>query len=120
MRNKYNNGFTLIELLIVVAILSVLLAITIPIYFRYVEKTEVGACLSEAKAYANRIFYQYHGEGIRVGLIESKSSACASITDASTWDETTINLLIEAKSKHSTAVNIKCDLSKGANCIIVP
>lgn len=41
MRNKHKKGFTLSELLIVVAIIGVLVAISIPIFTSQLHKAEV-------------------------------------------------------------------------------
>ena len=45
------KGFTLIELMIVVAIISILLSISIPVYVGYREKSLVATCLSDVSAY---------------------------------------------------------------------
>lgn len=49
MRKKYKgkNGFTLAELLIVVAIIAVLVAISIPIFTTQLEKAREATDLSE-------------------------------------------------------------------------
>ncbi len=43
MKNKKQQGFTLIELMIVVAIIGVLSAVSIPAYKSYVTKTELAS-----------------------------------------------------------------------------
>ncbi len=43
MKNKKQQGFTLIELMIVVAIIGVLSAVSIPAYKTYVTKTELAS-----------------------------------------------------------------------------
>jgi len=49
--NQHRNqkGFTLIELLIVVAIIGILAAITIPMYQKYVARAKNSAALSDLK-----------------------------------------------------------------------
>lgn len=115
-----NLGFTLIELMIVVAIISILAGIAIPAYQSYAKDAVAKACLSEVKSYANTVFYDLNDQDTKTTPKKPIISACTAITDASTWDETTTNLVIEAKSKNSATTNIMCDLSKGANCTVVP
>lgn len=114
------RGFTLIEIMIVVAVIGVLGAIAFPTYIQYVKRSEVNACLAEVKAYSNTVYLILNNPEKDQVIPVADNSACMQITDASSWDETTTNLIIEAKSKKSTTVNIKCDLNKGANCVIVP
>jgi len=40
---KDNKGFTLVELIVVIAILGVLMAVLVPQYIQYVEKSRLGA-----------------------------------------------------------------------------
>ncbi|MEG1242930.1 MAG: prepilin-type N-terminal cleavage/methylation domain-containing protein, partial [Oscillospiraceae bacterium] len=48
MKNKLqkakanNKGFTLVELIVVIAILGVLMAVLVPQYIQYVEKSRIG------------------------------------------------------------------------------
>ena len=39
---KNNAGFTLVELIVVIAILGVLMAVLVPQYIQYVEKSRLG------------------------------------------------------------------------------
>ena len=117
---KNNNGFTLIELMIVIAIIGLLVAIAFPSYIVYTKNAEIKACLSEAKSYANDTYYLIYDQSSESNPRSPTISACQTITNASSWDETTTNLIIEAKSKNSPTINIQCDLSKGANCTVIP
>ena len=117
---KTINGFTLIELMITVAIIGILVAISIPIYSTYTQNAYVKSCLSEAKAYANITYYMLNDVDSNTHPSEPKFSSCQTLTDASSWDETTTDIVIEAKSKNSPTVNIQCDLSRGANCVVIP
>jgi prepilin-type N-terminal cleavage/methylation domain-containing protein len=53
MRQKHIRGFTLIELIAVIAILSVLLAVTIPSYFRINQKAQEAVCHANVKIIQN-------------------------------------------------------------------
>jgi len=117
---KTIKGFTLIEAMIVVAIIGILTAIAFPSYIQYLKRSEINACLAEANAYTNIVYLILNSPEKEQPIPIADNSACVEITDASTWNEFTINLIIEAKSKNSTAVDIRCDLSKGANCTIIP
>lgn len=44
---KYYFGLTLIELMIIVAIIDVVLAISIPLYQGYVDKSQIAAALAK-------------------------------------------------------------------------
>lgn len=118
--NKMNikiKGFSVVELLIVITIIGILTAIVIPLYFQYLQKSTINACLYEVKGYANQSIYRLSDEDSQTLPFAPTLSACSFITDASQWDETKINQVIEAKSKNSPTIDIRCNLRKGANCI---
>ncbi len=55
MKNKKQQGFTLIELMIVVAIIGVLSAVSIPAYKNYVKKSEAATGLATARALVTNV-----------------------------------------------------------------
>ncbi|WP_353163683.1 type IV pilin protein [Acinetobacter guillouiae] len=122
--NRYkimqSKGFTLIELMIVIAITSIVIGIAIPFYKQYVHSANEKACLAEAQSYSNFVYYLLSTENNEKIANPPTISACVYITNASSWDESITNLIIEAKSKNSSTVDIRCDLSKGADCTIIP
>lgn len=64
MKRKQNNGFTLAELLIVVAIIGVLVAISIPIFSKQLEKSRDAVSVANIRnAYAEAMNYalEYNG-----------------------------------------------------------
>jgi len=117
---KFNKGFTLVEIMLVIAVIGILMAIAIPSYLLYQKKTQVAACLHETKSYSNNVFVDIFDQNNNTHPGQPSTSSCSFITDASSWNESTTNLIIEAKSKNSSTVDIRCDLSKGANCTIIP
>lgn len=59
---KKKNGFSLIELIVVIAIVGVIAAITIPALLSFVEKGSEGACL-EDRITAERMYMFYKAKG---------------------------------------------------------
>lgn len=113
------EGFTLIEIIMVVAIISILAAIAIPIYSHLVVDAQIGACLSEAKAYSNNITYLLNDQDDKTLPSAPTSNACASITDASNWTASSMDKII-AIAKPPSNAHIECDIPNGSPCKIVP
>ena len=70
MKRKQNKGFTLAELLIVVAIIAVLVAISIPIFSKQLEKSRDATSVANIRsAYAEAMNYalEYNGNGVTWG-----------------------------------------------------
>ena len=70
MRRDDNKGFTLAELLIVVAIIGVLVAISIPIFSKQLEKARDATSVANIRsAYAEAMNYaiEYNGNDITLG-----------------------------------------------------
>ena len=63
MRNNHKRGFTLSELLIVVAIIGVLVAISIPIFTSQLHKAEVATDWANLRAYYAEIQADYISTG---------------------------------------------------------
>ena len=56
---KKNDGFTLAELLIVVAVIGVLVAISIPIFSQQLHKARVAADWANVRSYYSQIQYDF-------------------------------------------------------------
>ena len=57
--SRKNKGFTLIELMVVLVIIAILVAISVPIYQDYVFRSRRAQCQSEMLNAASRIERQY-------------------------------------------------------------
>ena len=62
MRREDNKGFTLAELLIVVAIIGVLVAISIPIFSKQLEKTRDATSVANLRSAYSQAMAKVSGE----------------------------------------------------------
>ena len=69
MKRKLNKGFTLAELLIVVAIIGVLVAISIPIFNNQLKKARFATNVANARAAYAAAIAQYIDDGMPSGDI---------------------------------------------------
>lgn len=117
---KYSNlGFTLIEMLIVTAIVGIIIAIAVPNYQQYIKEAKEGACLSEAREYSSRTYYQLNDLDSTGVIAAPIFSACESITDATGWTLDTWGI-IEATAKSPSNARIECDVPNGTPCAVLP
>ena len=105
--------------MIAVAIIGILAAIAIPSYNQYIAKTQQSACMSEAKAYSNHIYYLINDQDDSTVTTAPTPSACVSITDATGWTLATQQKVI-ALAKPPSNARIECDIPNGASCHILP
>ena len=111
-------GFTLIELMIVVAIIGILAAITIPVYQSFIIKAQSNACLLEARAYSTQVYLLINDQDDDTLPIAPVLNACQSITDAEGWTLTTQQIIV-AMAKSPSIARIECDISNGTPCLII-
>lgn len=113
------NGFTIVEVMIVVAIVGILAAITIPNYYQYAANAQKSACLSEVNIYSNQIFYVLNDLDNNTISVEPIISACQSITDTTGWTLETQQKIV-AVAKSPSNARIECDIPNGSPCRIMP
>ena len=87
MRKNWNNGFTIAELLVVVAIIVVLVAVSIPIFTGKVEKAKEATCLSNKTALyheiaadliAGDITYEQIDDALLAAYVAKQEAKCPS------------------------------------------
>jgi len=112
-------GFTLIELMIVVAIIGILAAISVPAYRSYISESQSSACLSEVKRYSIQVYLSVNDPDVGVLPVAPVVGACQSITDATGWTLETQQKII-AIAKPPSNARIECDIPNGSPCRIMP
>ena len=117
--HQLQKGFTLIEIMMVVAIISILATVIFPTYKEYGAKAKDSACLSEAKNYSNKVFYELNDQDDSTSPVGLILSACESITDATGWTLSTQKKIV-AIAKSPSNVRIECDIPNGSPCRVVP
>lgn len=118
--NKIYNqlGFTLVELMIVITIISIVAAISIPTYQSYMNRANIQSCLAETKSYSNSVFYALNDQEDVTLPTAPVTKACQSITDATGWTSLTQSSIV-AIPKSSTA-SIECNVMQSSSCEVVP
>lgn len=108
------NGFTLIELMIVITVISILAAISIPVYQSYTIKAQIINIISHMDTYKTFTNYTYSQQGEcpsqadinNIYKNESKNSYIESVT-LTMPDNNTCNLSFKLKNNLSYRISEK-------------
>ena len=92
-------------------------AIAIPAYSNYTKKSRDGACLSEAKGYANQL-YVYWSDPNRDAANPPTANAenCNAFVDEPASIDDLETAVMTTSAVDGTGDTISCDFSKGASC----
>ena len=103
---KNNKGFTLVELIVVIAILGVLMAVLVPQYIQYVEKSRIGVDESAVSEVAHAIEISMADEAVYDSL--PKADFTVTVSESAIGDSiTTSTTLTDEITKTVTATAFK-------------
>lgn len=105
---KTNSGFTLIEVMVVLVILSILGAVSIPIYSNYANKSKINEAVTNMGAIATACRIYYTEKGTWPALETTISTSAAYKVDGvkwyyfqiKSWVGTKTNLIITIEDKN--------------------
>ena len=103
---------TMLKTIIVVGVLA---SISIPAYQDYMTRNSIQPCLLEAQAYSTSVVLAQNAKEDRSTVVEPIVKECASITDATQWNNRSRRVII-AVPKSNPTIRIECDLSNDESC----
>ena len=118
LKNKVRRGFTLIELLVVVLILSILMAVALPLYLSAVSDSQKKTCRANMQTIANTV----QSARVRTNAVDYTTLIAAGVTTASLSDLTAVPTcpsggaysLANGSSASATTFQVKCSYGTGA------